>query len=739
MVGYLFAVAFLASATVVVRLGVLPKVAPLAVAGTGITALLFSRGPALALLGGYLAAARWVEPAPMLAEQMLTPSGAVQVVLFFGINAAILVGFQRLKRALREARESERNYRLIADNTRDLIVAYDSERRLLYVNPAVEKLLGYTSADMRRMPALAWVHPDDEARLGDLIERVYAGRSFRNEEYRTITRGGETRWMSATWGPLYDERGRQVGIQGGERDITEERRAKHSLALNVAELEGAKAQAEKQAAELASLADELRVARDAALEAAQVKSYFLASMSHEIRTPMNGILGMTNLLLDTELSSEQRDMADTVLASAESLLSIINDILEFSRIEAGKLELRCDDFQLRREVNQVIELLAEPAARKRIELTSVIEAALPDRVHGDAGRLRQVLVNLVGNAVKFTERGEVALRCTACGCERATAEGACVRFEVRDTGVGIPAEAQGRLFQPFTQADMGEARRFGGSGLGLAISRELVEKMGGEIGFSSSPGIGSTFWFHVHLGKPVNSGVAPDPFPRRLDGRRVLLAGGHPSARYASRYRLEHWGALVAETELDQLEQALREALARQRPYEIVLLDLGFEPEAGMGLASRISANPAFRHTALMVLSTRRLQPKREAMREAGVRFFTSKPVRDDHLYRTALAALEIEPAPPAESGREAPARGGRILLAEDNPVNQRLTQRFLEKLGYAADTVVNGTEAVLAVEQTVYDLVLMDCHMPEVDGYQATRMIRDRENEAPGERRSSP
>ncbi|MEZ5351790.1 MAG: response regulator [Bryobacteraceae bacterium] len=683
--GYLFAATFLAVAIWLAHTGHLPRVAPIVALGCGITSLLFTNGPAAMLLVSYMVFS--VVAGRDLHEPMLSVEMAIQLVVFAALNLAIIFVLGRLRETLQAARRSERNHRLIAENTSDLILAYDMNRRPIYVNPAVERLLGYTVEELHGMGFLDWVYPEDRARLAELCEGVYGGASFSDIESRIRTKSGEIRWFAGTWGPLIDERGRQVGVQGVERDVTD----RHNLA------------------------EELRVARDQALEAAKAKSYFLATMSHEIRTPMNGVLGMTNLLLDTDLSSEQRDMAETVLHSGQALLSIINDILDFSKIEAGKLELEQAPFALHEPFEEACELLAESAARKRLELVCRVDPSLPPVVSGDAARLRQVLINLIGNAVKFTERGEVTLECKLIESEGGRHR---IRAEVRDTGVGISADVLPKLFQPFTQADMAANRRYGGSGLGLAISKEVVNKMGGEIGVESRPGEGSCFWFSVWVG-----GAGGGSHQTRLDRRRVLIVDDHRATREAAGELLRAWG--LEAVEAAGPPEARRHLMTQAFP--VALIDCGFGNLAGVDLARALPPD-----TEAIMLVTRADTIRRDSSLPATIRGFLNKPVRREALHRMLGevltnpgragqdVAMPVRPAAPPASRKKA-----RILIAEDNPVNQRVARRLVEKLGYDAETVNNGTEALAALAASTYDLILMDCQMPVLDGFETTRRIR--------------
>ncbi len=696
-----------------------PRVSEALAGRSGVTRSVEADGDAISGFAP-VAGVGWTVTAEVPARQALAGVAQLRetVLIVAGLlGLVILAAVVLLARALRQRRqaeharhEKEANTRAILAAATDAFIAMDATGTIIAWNRQAEVVFGWTEAEALGRRLFETILPPEmrEASSRGLAEFVATGKGFavplnvRFESFGLHRDGHRFMVELGVW-PVRTS-GSWV-FNAFLQDITERKLAEAALAT----------------------------ARDEALAASQLKSEFLANMSHEIRTPMNGVLGMTSLLLDTDLGVHQREFAETVQASGEALLTILNDILDFSKIEAGRLDLECIDFDLRGLVEDVAGMFSQPAHAKGLELACSVPIDMPAVVRGDPGRVRQIVTNLVGNAVKFTPSGEVVLELTMAGSD---ATSSAMRFQVADTGIGIAEGDQTTVFESFSQADAGTTRRYGGTGLGLAISRQLVELMGGQIGVTSEVGHGSTFWFTIPL--QLAGSLAP-PAPRSgLPGLRILVVDDNATNREILTRFLQSWG--VRSDAADGAVAALR-ALAAATvggdPFDAALLDLNMPEIDGIELGRVIASDTTLRPIKLVLLTSSGQAGEAERAREAGIASYLTKPVRQSQLHdclATLLAAPpSAEPEVQVPSGPRAARDGthGRILLAEDNLVNQRVASAMLVNLGFEVDIAADGAQAVAAATTTRYRAILMDCQMPVMDGFEATAQIRSLHGES--------
>ncbi len=619
--------------------------------------------------------------------------------------AGILTGYRGVDTDITKLREYEdelRKLSRIVEQSPVSIIMTDPWGIIEFVNPKFTEITGYTPEELvGQNPRILQSGLTPPEIFTELWTTLGAG-GFWHGEMVNRRKDGSLYWELATITPLRNSAGLITHYVAVCVDVTEKK----------------------------MLIDELNLARERAELATKAKSNFLSTMSHEIRTPMNGVIGMADILLESGLTVEQRDYAEIVRKSGENLLEILNEILDFSKIEAGKLSLEIIAFDLLTTMEDTAELLALRAVEKQLELICTVDPAIPKNLTGDSGRVRQIITNLAGNAIKFTQAGEIVLRATL---NTLTNESVTVLFEVSDTGIGIPEDRLDDIFTPFTQAESSTTRKYGGTGLGLTICRQLAELMGGEIGVTSEYGSGSTFWFTVcfDLSAQVVAETG-EPHASGFCTTSVLIVDDNYTSRVQLTKLLEGWGCLCqASSSAEMGLQMLHEAARSGTPFSMVLIDHQLPGCDGVELGRQIKADPHLALTAMVLLTTlgRRLDTQR--IEQAGFVATTTKPLKQDQLHEClsrALGRQDAIPAGQAESGESAPvsAQTWKILLAEDNLINQKVAHKMISSLGYNADVVANGIEALRALEKIEYDMVLMDCQMPEMNGFMATIAIRD-------------
>ncbi len=620
-------------------------------------------------------------------------------------------------------RRREREYRSVVENIQDIFFRTDLNDRIVMASPSSVRILGYRSLDeiLGAHAPTFWRNPEDRRKLKALLQ---ANGHVTDFETVLLRKDGSPLHASFNAHYFHDDAGNVLGIEGLIRDVSHRKRAEMALQEAKDSAEAANRALQKAIQEARSMAARAEVANVA-------KSEFLANMSHEIRTPMNGILGMIGFLIDTPLSEEQLQYARVVESSARSLLGILNDILDFSKIEAGRMELESLGFDLSTVVEDVVDLFAVRAAEKGLELSCFIESGIPSPLNGDPGRLRQILTNLIGNAVKFTQQGHVEVRAAV---QAETDSHLVLRFTVSDTGIGIPTDRMTDIFGVFTQVDASITRRYGGTGLGLSISKRLVEMMGGTLEVESTVGKGSKFQFTVSLGRLADT-TSVSLSGDLLVGARVLVAEAVEAGRRILVEYLEEWGCRPeAVANAFDAASALRRAFEDGDPFRVTILGLELPDVDGVRFGRMMKEDEALKTSGLILLAPVGYRPEADGSTEELFTACVTKPVKRAQLHRGLLSAVghgmgccdmrfracNSPPRSVSQVGRY------RILLAEDNAVNQTVALKILDRLGYRADAVSNGIEAVRALEALPYDLVLMDVQMPDMDGVEATRIIRD-------------
>jgi len=607
--------------------------------------------------------------------------------------------------AVEALQDSDDRFRDLFESVDDLIVSIAGDGRLLHVNRGWTETLGYFDPATAPRSIFDVIHPDA---LGDFkreFDDVFAWAQSRRIETPLVTEGGRSITVEGTFNPKAVD-GRAAIVRVILKDISERKKTEIELAK----------------------------ARDAALESARLKSQFLTNVSHEIRTPMHAVVGMLGLLANSSLTPEQKEYAQIARSSADELLAIINNILQMSKIEAGNLSVTISDFDLNKTVERLTEVMHIAALDKKLELKVQIDSSLPPVLRGDVARIRQVLTNLLANAMKFTEQGSVVVDIRK---DRETDTHLLVKFAVKDTGVGIPEQAMGSLFQTFSQVDGSTTRKYGGMGLGLSTSKQLVELMGGIMGVESRLSKGSTFWFTVPFEKRASERLPVEASRQAFPGATMLIVDASETSRRVISSFLTSWGMRAkAASNVREAIERMRSEASLGEPFRGVIFDLRVGQDNGLDLARQIRRDPTLRDAGLIVMTSLGDAIDDQELRDIGVNAYISKPVEQSELFDAlgSMMARDLRPSSarlgetPAAEEADLPKESRehvRILLAEDKPLNQKLTLSQLKVLGYRADAVSNGFEVIQAIRKSTYDIILMDCQMPGMDGYEATKEIR--------------
>ncbi|MCK4224314.1 MAG: response regulator [candidate division Zixibacteria bacterium] len=609
-----------------------------------------------------------------------------------------------------ERKRAEEKLKLFShsvDSSVDGIAMGDLEGKITYVNETFVRMFGYSREDLIGKE-IAFIYAEDQIpKLKEAIKAAVEG-GWKGELIGK-RKDGELFPMAVSASRVVDHEGKVIAQMASHTDITERKRGE----------------------------EKLKEAKQEAEEANRLKSEFLANMSHEIRTPMNAIIGMTGIALETDLNDEQREYLSMVKESSYALLGLIDDVLDLSKIEAGRIELESIDFDLRATVESVADTLAPRASVKGLELACLIHHGVPSFLRGDPGRLRQMLVNLGGNAIKFTEKGEVVI---GIELEKETEDSATLLFSITDTGVGIPKDTQTRIFESFTQVDGTTTRRYGGTGLGLSISKRLVELLGGQIGVESQPGKGSRFWFTVTFEKQKEFKDVSPSFPPDIRGMRMLVVDDNTTNRTILVKMLESFGCSAEAVESGSTAlQALKKAARKEKLFDLVLLDMQMPEMDGEETLRTIKDDPEIKQVLVVILTSIGERGDAARLEALGCAGYLTKPIKQSQLFDTIITVLSRQKtAVERKSGRivtrhtiaEQKRRRIRILLAEDNPMNQKLAVALLKKAGFSVDAVENGRMVIEALDRTTYNLILMDVQMPKMDGFEATKAIRERKDE---------